>query len=226
MEDKLYDITFVCSMLGTTSRTLRFYEEEKLISSTRVPGSSRRRYTVPQISRIKTVLNLRSLGLSVREIRELFLQNSDIISAVKEKKETIYALIAENYKTLNKLDDLLSSIENADSYGDMTDLVPTDEDESSARICARAIIENDADTLYGYFDDKVKSHLLVETFRKKRAEMIKFLGSYVRIEREERDENYPTVIYEYVRYEKMGVRIKFVFHNGKICGLWLQYCEI
>ncbi len=31
---QLYDITEVCAMLGTTSRTLRYYEDQGLITST------------------------------------------------------------------------------------------------------------------------------------------------------------------------------------------------
>ena len=51
----LYDITEVCKMLGTTSRTLRFYEEKGIIQSTTVGTSSRRQYTEEQISHIKNV---------------------------------------------------------------------------------------------------------------------------------------------------------------------------
>ena len=46
MEEKhFYDITQVCRILGTTSRTLRFYEEKGIITSTTNGLSSRRQYT-------------------------------------------------------------------------------------------------------------------------------------------------------------------------------------
>ena len=35
-QKQMYDITAVCKMLGTTSRTLRFYEEKGIIQSTTV----------------------------------------------------------------------------------------------------------------------------------------------------------------------------------------------
>ena len=41
-QKQIYDITEVCKMLGTTSRTLRFYEEKGIIQSTTVGTSSRR----------------------------------------------------------------------------------------------------------------------------------------------------------------------------------------
>ena len=60
----MYDITEVCKMFGTTSRTLRFYEEKGIIQSTTVGISSRRQYTEEQVSIIKNVIVLRALGLS------------------------------------------------------------------------------------------------------------------------------------------------------------------
>lgn len=39
-QKSLYDITEVCKMLDTTSRTLRFYEEKGIIQSTTVGISS------------------------------------------------------------------------------------------------------------------------------------------------------------------------------------------
>ncbi|MBR4033904.1 MAG: MerR family transcriptional regulator, partial [Clostridia bacterium] len=64
-QKSLYDITEVCKMLGTTSRTLRFYEEKGIIQSTTLGTSARRQYSEEQLSLIKNVLVLRTLGLSV-----------------------------------------------------------------------------------------------------------------------------------------------------------------
>ena len=49
-EKHLWDISEVCNMLGTTSRTLRFYEEKGLIQSTTEGLSHRRRYTEQQLA--------------------------------------------------------------------------------------------------------------------------------------------------------------------------------
>ena len=64
-EEQLYDIAKVCQMLGTTSRTLRFYQEKGIIQSTSTPFSNRRQYTMAQIEKIRNVMALRALGLSV-----------------------------------------------------------------------------------------------------------------------------------------------------------------
>lgn len=81
-QKSLYDITEVCKMLDTTSRTLRFYEEKGIIQSTTVGISSRRQYNEKQISRIKNVFVLRTLGLSVKAIVELQTKGIDLKDAV------------------------------------------------------------------------------------------------------------------------------------------------
>ena len=51
--EKLYDISEVCELLGTTSRTLRFYEEKGIIQSTKELDSQRCKYTESQLEHIK-----------------------------------------------------------------------------------------------------------------------------------------------------------------------------
>ena len=52
MEQKLLDINTVCRMLGTTSRTLRFYEEKGIIQSTVSPFSRQSLVSNSSASRI------------------------------------------------------------------------------------------------------------------------------------------------------------------------------
>ena len=92
-QKSLYDITEVCKMLDTTSRTLRFYEEKGIIQSTTVGISSRRQYNEKQISRIKNVFVLRTLGLSVKAIVELQTKGIDLKDAVFSKSAKIYESI-------------------------------------------------------------------------------------------------------------------------------------
>lgn len=77
MDQKLLDINEVCKMLSTTSRTLRFYEQKGIISSTSVPFQPRRQYDAEQIEHIKKVLVLRSLGLPIAKIQKLQQGNAD-----------------------------------------------------------------------------------------------------------------------------------------------------
>ena len=111
MEKQLYDITVVCRMLGTTSRTLRFYEEKGLIKSTTVGLSARRQYTEEQITHIRNVLVLRTLGLSVRAIADLQKDKSDLKHAVLSKRAEIYASMDTRMREIHLLNEALLALE-------------------------------------------------------------------------------------------------------------------
>ena len=52
------------------------------------------------------------------------------------------------------------------------------------------------------------------------------LGGFVCKERMEGDPNNLHILYAVLRYEKLGLRIKFVFQGEQIGGLWLNYTEL
>ena len=149
----LYDIAEVCKMLDTTSRTLRFYEEKGIIQSTTVGISTRRQYTEEQISRIKNVLVLRTLRLSVKAIAELQTKGIDLKEAVLSKRAEIYASIESRMREINLLNAALSALESGkDIFAEdwqLSSAMDTEEKEI-ARICTGAILSGATDTLYWY----------------------------------------------------------------------------
>lgn len=227
MSDRFYDINVVCNMLGTTSRTLRFYEEKKIISSTKVFDSPRRQYTSEQIDHIRNVLVLRSLGLSVNDIRDLQKQNGDLRSVIELNKAKIYALIAEKVRTLNLLNEALLVIENGGDVFNASEKLSIAPEKMKAivRICTEAIVEGDEDTLYSFLSEKLQGYMPKEAFAKVREDTIKPLGAFVSIENQNVDNDYPNVIYQNVRYKNLGLRIKYVFCLNQIAGLWFNYFE-
>jgi DNA-binding transcriptional MerR regulator len=54
---------------GNTVRTIRFYEEQALLKPAVVSGGGHRRYTPDDLERLRLILDLRELGLSLCEIR-------------------------------------------------------------------------------------------------------------------------------------------------------------
>lgn len=60
----------VAERLETTTRTLRFYEEQGLARPGRTAGGARR-YGEPDVERFRLVLRLADVGLSLQEIREI-----------------------------------------------------------------------------------------------------------------------------------------------------------
>ena len=229
MEDKhLYDITEICRMLGTTSRTLRFYEENKIIASTTVGVSARRKYTEEQLLQIKNVLVLRSLGLSVKSIAELQKEQSDLKNAVLSKRAEIYASIEAHIKDINLLNEAVSALEQGKNIFDGAWQIRADaqvEELEIARLCTDAIISNDDDVLYRHLSSRLLKYMPKDVYDIARRDTLATLGDFLGIDEIAADKKYSNKILSKVRYSKLGLMITFVFHAGKIDGLWLGYYD-
>ena len=229
MEDKhLYDITEVCRMLGTTSRTLRFYEEKKIITSTTVGLSARRKYTEEQLLQIKNVLVLRSLGLSVKSITELQKEQSDLKDAVLSKRAEIYASIEAHIKEINLLNEAVYALELGKNIFDGVWQSRSDADFKEleiARLCTDAIISNDDEFLYRHLSSRLLQYMPKDVYSVARRDTLATLGDFLGIDEIAADKKYSNKIFSKVRYSKLGLMITFVFHAGKIDGLWLGYYD-
>ena len=67
-EETTFKIGEVAKRLGTSIRTIRYYEEEKLIMPIRTAGGTRL-YTEKHLWRLKAILNLIQTGFSIDTIR-------------------------------------------------------------------------------------------------------------------------------------------------------------
>lgn len=228
-QKSLYDITEVCKMLDTTSRTLRFYEEKGIIQSTTVGISSRRQYTEKQISRIKNVLVLRTLGLSVKAIAELQTKGIDLKDAVISKRAEIYASIESRIREINLLNEALSAIESGkDIFAEDWQLssVMNTEEKEIARICTDAILSGATDTLYEYLSPRLSEYMPRDVYIAVRKDTLAPLGEYLSVDRTVADDRFSNRLYCFIRYSKLGLKITYVFHGGKIDGLWLGYYDL
>ena len=228
-QKSLYDITEVCKMLDTTSRTLRFYEEKGIIQSTTVGISSRRQYTEKQISRIKNVLVLRTLGLSVKAIAELQTKGIDLKDAVLSKRAEIYASIESRIREINLLNEALSAIESdKDIFAEDWQLssVMNAEEKEIARICTDAILSGATDTLYEYLSPRLAEYMPRDVYIAVHKDTLAPLGEYLSVDRTVADDRFSNKLYCFVRYSKLGLKITYVFHGGKIDGLWLGYYDL
>jgi DNA-binding transcriptional MerR regulator len=57
---------------GNTVRTVRFYEEQGLLKPAVVSGGGHRRYTQEDLERLRLIVDLREIGLSLCDIRAFF----------------------------------------------------------------------------------------------------------------------------------------------------------
>jgi DNA-binding transcriptional MerR regulator len=89
----------VSTQLGVTPRTLRFYEDNGLISPQRV--GSTRVYSRRDIGRMQLILRGKRLGFTIREIRE-FLDLYDTDPEHREQMELLISRVGERLDLLAK----------------------------------------------------------------------------------------------------------------------------
>lgn len=228
MDTLLYDITDVCKMLGVTSRTLRFYEEKGIISSTTVGLSARRQYTAEQISHIRNVLVLRTLGLSLRAIADLQREKSDLKDAVLAKRAEIYASINTRLREINLLNEALTALESGKNIFDEKWQGPpavSAEETEVARRCTEALLNGEDEVLFRHISPRLAQYMPPEVYRTVREDTLAPLGESIAPDGIVTDESQPNRIYSRVQFSRLGLQITFVFHGGMIDGLWLGYYD-
>ena len=227
-QKQMYDITEVCRMLGTTSRTLRFYEEKGIIQSTTVGISSRRQYTEEQASLIKNVFVLRTLGLSVKAIAGLQNSGTDLKEAVLSKRAEIYASIESRIREINLLNEALSALESGKNIFNedwQLSSAMNAEEKEIARFCTDAILNGNNNVLYEHLSPRLAQYMPNDVYCVVRKDTLAPLGDFVSIEKTVADDRFSNKLYCFVKYTKLGLKITYVFHGGKIDGLWLGYYD-
>lgn len=228
MEEFLFDISEVCKILDTTSRTLRFYEEKGIISSTKRKFSTRRAYTKEQIDHIRNVMALRAIGLSVDTISKLQKNGTDLKSEIIAKRAEICAYINAKNKEISLLNEALAVIDDGKSIFEnrfFEKLELPEEFDSIAEECAHAIAYGNTDVLYKYFTKRMTQYLPPSAYEAVRQDALSPLGELIAFEKPTRDTVYPNIVYLCVKYSRLRLKIKFVFHSEKIDGLWFDYLE-
>jgi DNA-binding transcriptional MerR regulator len=89
----------VSRQLGVTPRTLRFYEDNGLISPKRV--GSTRIYTRRDLGRMQLILRGKKLGFTIREIRE-FLDLYDTDPSHREQMEHLLGRVRDRLDSLGR----------------------------------------------------------------------------------------------------------------------------
>jgi len=98
--DKLNKIKDVSARYKVTTSTLRYYEKMGLIKSSRCENSGYRLYDEETLVRLRQILILRKMNISINDIRELLAaKHSDAVLAILDKKvENIDGEVARLYE--------------------------------------------------------------------------------------------------------------------------------
>lgn len=103
----------VCVLTGLTERTIRYYEEEKLISpkTTESNGRTYREYSSEDASQLKAIAELRKAGLSIEEIRTMM--------KTPKKIETIMSAYSQRLATEVDEKTALLAVVNSTNFSDV-----------------------------------------------------------------------------------------------------------
>lgn len=231
-EIKLKDISEICEQFNVSSRTLRFYEEEGIIESTRSQESARRKYTPSQIDRIQQVLTLRSIGISVKEIKDYLKGNLSLKEIVHLKKAEIIALIDSQMRVIEMLNQTLMAIDDEENIFDAKASRDTKylQKETAMRMdivqkCAQYIAQGAFEKLYPFFSKQLQAYMPEAAFRAVWQDSITGGGKLIKIGETRVSEESADVYFQSFIFKNLNVQIKFVFRNLVIHGLWTSYAE-
>lgn len=112
--EDLVQIGELAKQLGITSRTIRYYEEIGLMGLSKRVGTGARLYNRDDIRRLKFILKLKELGISLKEMQELA-ESYDAHNKAYETQEkqfdTItFKLIEILDRNIHKVDEKISKL--------------------------------------------------------------------------------------------------------------------
>lgn len=214
------DINELCRQLGCTSRALRFYEEKGLIKSTTDTYSKRRKYTDEQITNIKNVLVLRSLGLPVTKIKEYLSNNIPLSDIIKNRKDDLISSMAALTREYGLLCEALTTVEDggdiftrADNRNILTDK------QHIAKIFTDLFVSGNYDSCFDHFSPLLQEYLPLSAFVKVSKDTLKLTGNIISKQSEIFYEQ--NSFYTYIKCEKHTLCIKLVVFSDKVQGIWL-----
>lgn len=217
-------IKAITTELNTSSRTLRYYEEIGLIKSKKV--NNQRFYDEEEINKIKIIINLRKINLSLSEIKELLKNfNEETFNKVLKDKITNYQnIILQNTKELYVLNQVQKMVKDGviinEAINEQLNTV-INQDIIRVKIIdefVQSALKNDYEYLKSLVHEKVDITKLSSLF-----ELIKLLNN----------KDYKYQILNYLNYFNNHILLKleldktyiirFIFdYNNIIIGIWLD----
>lgn len=114
MLDKIYSVTQLANDLGVTARTIRFYEDQGLISPQRAGNT--RVYTHRDRARMILILRGKRLGFSIKDIKEFL----DLYVVDTTQVEQLQLLVGKVRSRVAQLEDQLQAVQS--SLGELREI--------------------------------------------------------------------------------------------------------
>lgn len=219
-------ISEACRMLGTTSRTIRYYEQLGLLRTVRETPSGARRLNAENIEQLRRILFLRQVGLSLEEITAICKGEQDAAQLIRSKKDSLRSEIRALLRRIQLLEMVIRAAEqNADIYA--MDLQKeagrmTEQNLKSAAACI--------DLLLAEKFSEVQSMLLPELRKRITPEYLEAswnhfrapCGKFVSADRCFTEGVFVKTI---LRYEKKSIAVSMQFSGELLSGLLIDWKE-
>lgn len=104
--EQLITIGEVAKMLGLTTRTLRYWEEMGVIEASHRSEGGNRLYTPYMVRRMKFIIKLKELGLTIKEMQDL----GSAYGEARKTENMIPRLVEILDGHINKVDDKMAKL--------------------------------------------------------------------------------------------------------------------
>ncbi len=104
--EEIESIGELAKEVGLTTRTLRYWEEVGIIESVQRADGATRGYTPYYVRRIKFIMKLKELGLSIKELQDLYIAYGE----AKQTEKMIPKLVETLDEHINKVDEKMAKL--------------------------------------------------------------------------------------------------------------------
>ena len=107
----MFTIGAFSKLAKTNIRTLRFYDEIDLFKPSRVEDNGYRYYSMEDFNKLAIILELRELGLSINEIKQV-ISGKDLKTALQDRLKVIENEIKRSKDNLILIENIIRQIRN------------------------------------------------------------------------------------------------------------------
>lgn len=214
----VYTIKDVCKQMDMTSRTLRYYEEEGLVTSIQENENAPRKYTAEQLERIRKIKILRSLSFSIKDIREIFESDKDIMTAIKDKSNILADELVKHEKKMIYIETALTRIQEGKNIFEESFFETTDLEKEQSEVARKVIdlfVKGNIAHVKDYFAKHIRVYIDDKLLTTVWQEKLKEYGNLKKIVKIEVINN---TAYITIEMEKMNITVIFYFIDEYLCG--------
>jgi DNA-binding transcriptional MerR regulator len=132
MEEPLFKIGELAAFFNVSSKAVRIYEEKGIIKPAKVdPDTGYRYYTIDQVKQVNTLLELKALGFSLKEIKNILsgkMSSSKLVEELEHKKMTWLDMIAVAENKTESIESIIQRINQSNTAKKLQEM--TDEERA------------------------------------------------------------------------------------------------